>query len=222
MREALDVAFMTAATEATILIRGESGTGKGVLARAIHARSQRADGSLRHGALPEPFRRAAGKRTVRPRAGGLYRRGPRHDRQGRRGRRGHALSRRNRRPAAGPATQAPAAAARALLRARGRDPDQGQQCSHSRRHEPRPGSGNRRRAVPRGPVLPPQRDRGHRAAAARSGRPTSCPWPSTCCSSSRGKTASTLPASASRCGRRFAITPGRATSASCATPSSGP
>jgi two-component system, NtrC family, response regulator AlgB len=44
MREALDVAFATAATEATILIRGESGTGKGVLARAIHARSQRATG----------------------------------------------------------------------------------------------------------------------------------------------------------------------------------
>ena len=44
MREALDLAFMTAATEATILIRGESGTGKGVLARAIHARSQRAGG----------------------------------------------------------------------------------------------------------------------------------------------------------------------------------
>jgi two-component system, NtrC family, response regulator AlgB len=42
MREALDIAFKTAATEATILIRGESGTGKGVLARAIHARSQRA------------------------------------------------------------------------------------------------------------------------------------------------------------------------------------
>ena len=44
MREALEVAFTTAATEATILIRGESGTGKGVLARAIHARSQRAGG----------------------------------------------------------------------------------------------------------------------------------------------------------------------------------
>ena len=44
MREALDVAFKTAATEATILIRGESGTGKGVFARAIHARSQRAAG----------------------------------------------------------------------------------------------------------------------------------------------------------------------------------
>jgi two-component system, NtrC family, response regulator AlgB len=44
MRAVLDVAFKTAPSEATILIRGESGTGKGVLARAIHARSQRADG----------------------------------------------------------------------------------------------------------------------------------------------------------------------------------
>ena len=38
------MAFKTAASEATILLRGESGTGKGVLARAIHARSQRAAG----------------------------------------------------------------------------------------------------------------------------------------------------------------------------------
>jgi two-component system, NtrC family, response regulator AlgB len=44
MREALDVAFKTAASEAIILLRGESGTGKGVLARAIHARSGRAGG----------------------------------------------------------------------------------------------------------------------------------------------------------------------------------
>ena len=42
MRQALDIAFKAAGTEATILLRGESGTGKGVLARAIHARSQRA------------------------------------------------------------------------------------------------------------------------------------------------------------------------------------
>jgi NtrC-family two-component system response regulator AlgB len=44
MQEALDVAFKAAATETTILLRGESGTGKGVLARAIHARSPRAAG----------------------------------------------------------------------------------------------------------------------------------------------------------------------------------
>ena len=42
MQETLNVAFTAAATEATILLRGESGTGKGVLARAIHARSHRA------------------------------------------------------------------------------------------------------------------------------------------------------------------------------------
>jgi NtrC-family two-component system response regulator AlgB len=44
MRQALDLALKAAASEATMLLRGESGTGKGVLARAIHARSPRAAG----------------------------------------------------------------------------------------------------------------------------------------------------------------------------------
>jgi NtrC-family two-component system response regulator AlgB len=44
MKQALEVAFKAATSEATVLIRGESGTGKGVLARAIHARSPRAAG----------------------------------------------------------------------------------------------------------------------------------------------------------------------------------
>ncbi len=44
MQQALELAFKVAATEATVLLRGESGTGKGVLARAIHARSPRAAG----------------------------------------------------------------------------------------------------------------------------------------------------------------------------------
>jgi NtrC-family two-component system response regulator AlgB len=42
MQKALEVAFKVAASEATVLLRGESGTGKGVLARAIHVRSRRA------------------------------------------------------------------------------------------------------------------------------------------------------------------------------------
>ncbi|MBI1916898.1 MAG: sigma-54-dependent Fis family transcriptional regulator [Planctomycetes bacterium] len=42
MRQALDVAFRVAESEATLLLRGESGTGKGVLARAVHVRSRRA------------------------------------------------------------------------------------------------------------------------------------------------------------------------------------
>jgi NtrC-family two-component system response regulator AlgB len=44
MQHALELAFKAAPSEATILLRGESGTGKGVLARAIHARSLRAAG----------------------------------------------------------------------------------------------------------------------------------------------------------------------------------
>jgi NtrC-family two-component system response regulator AlgB len=42
MQGALEVAFRAAPTDATVLLRGESGTGKGVVARAIHARSRRA------------------------------------------------------------------------------------------------------------------------------------------------------------------------------------
>jgi NtrC-family two-component system response regulator AlgB len=42
MQQALDVAFKAAPSEATVLLRGESGTGKGIVARAIHARSPRA------------------------------------------------------------------------------------------------------------------------------------------------------------------------------------
>jgi NtrC-family two-component system response regulator AlgB len=44
MQQSLEMAFKVAASEATVLLRGESGTGKGVLARALHARSPRAAG----------------------------------------------------------------------------------------------------------------------------------------------------------------------------------
>jgi NtrC-family two-component system response regulator AlgB len=44
MQQALDVALKAAASDATILLRGESGTGKGILARTIHAHSRRAEG----------------------------------------------------------------------------------------------------------------------------------------------------------------------------------
>lgn len=44
MQQVLDLACQVAASEATVLLRGESGTGKGVLARVIHERSPRAAG----------------------------------------------------------------------------------------------------------------------------------------------------------------------------------
>jgi NtrC-family two-component system response regulator AlgB len=44
MRQALGTAFAVAGSDATVLLRGESGTGKGVLAKAVHARSRRVAG----------------------------------------------------------------------------------------------------------------------------------------------------------------------------------
>ena len=44
MRQALDLVFKAAASDATILLRGESGTGKGVVARAVHLHSARGRG----------------------------------------------------------------------------------------------------------------------------------------------------------------------------------
>ena len=46
MRKALDIAFKAADSEATVLLLGESGTGKSMLARAMHQRSRRSVGAF--------------------------------------------------------------------------------------------------------------------------------------------------------------------------------
>ena len=46
MRRALDTALKAAQSEATVLLLGETGTGKSVLAREIHRRSRRPDGAF--------------------------------------------------------------------------------------------------------------------------------------------------------------------------------
>lgn len=46
MQKTLEIAFKTAESEATILLLGESGTGKSVLARAMHQRSSRRGGAF--------------------------------------------------------------------------------------------------------------------------------------------------------------------------------
>ena len=46
MRKTLDVAFKAANSDATVLLLGESGTGKSLLARALHQRSPRATGAF--------------------------------------------------------------------------------------------------------------------------------------------------------------------------------
>ena len=46
MQKVLDVAFKAARSDATVLLLGESGTGKSLLARALHQRSLRANGAF--------------------------------------------------------------------------------------------------------------------------------------------------------------------------------
>jgi two-component system, NtrC family, response regulator AtoC len=58
MARAYDLINRVASSEATVLVTGESGTGKELAARAIHARSSRADGpfiAINCAAMPEPL-----------------------------------------------------------------------------------------------------------------------------------------------------------------------
>ena len=86
-----DQARVVAPTEAAVLIRGESGTGKGVLARALHAWSKRADGPFVTVSCPSLSPELLESDLFGHASGAVHRRGPRRRRQGRR-RRGRARS----------------------------------------------------------------------------------------------------------------------------------
>ena len=134
MQQALALAFKAAPTEATILLRGESGTGKGVLARAVHARSPRAFGPFVTVHCPSLSVELLETELFGHVRGRLYRGRAGYGRQGGRRRRGNALSRRNRRPARRASAQAPAAPAGEALRARRRGGNPFVRRADHRRH----------------------------------------------------------------------------------------
>ncbi len=93
----LKQARAVADTNATLLLTGENGTGKEVLARAIHEESARRDRPFVAVELRGAARTAHRVRTVRPREGRFHRRDADEEGSLRAGRRRHALPRRDRR-----------------------------------------------------------------------------------------------------------------------------
>ena len=159
----------------TVLITGESGTGKDLVARAIHAGSPRRDNMFLPYNCTSATRELADSQLFGHRRGSFT--GAVADQPGvlRTARRRDAVPRRSRRSAARRAAEA-AAVPRAGGSAAGRrDPAAARRRPRRRGDQRRSRAARQRRQVPRGSVLPAERDPHPRAAAARAARGDSAP-----------------------------------------------
>ena len=96
MRRIFDLIKHVGPLGSTVLIWGETGTGKELIAQAIHASRHPAGGAVRRAELRGPERLPARERAIRPRARRLHRRGPAEEWPVRDGPRRDAVPRRDR------------------------------------------------------------------------------------------------------------------------------
>ena len=143
MRPVLEIIERIGPSEANVLITGENGTGKGVVARAIHAVSRASGQAAGRGQHGGPVRRRVRERDVRSRERGFH---GRQDGSGGPVRAGgwrHALSRRDRQHPAEPAGQAAAGAGDGRIRARRLLAHPPGQRAADFGHQRKPGGGTR-------------------------------------------------------------------------------
>ncbi len=92
-RETIALLNRVADSDSNILLTGETGTGKGLIAQCIHRASRRSDRPLIQSQLRGVAGAAPRKRALRPRAGRVHRGGPQQERTDRGGRRGDPVPR---------------------------------------------------------------------------------------------------------------------------------
>ena len=149
---------------------GRDGHGQGSRGEGDSSQQPAQGAPLRGAQLQRDSRNAARSRALRPRARRVHRRGGHASGPLRAGAQGHAVPRRSGNDEPGAADEAPARAAGARVRARGRQPDHQGGRPRDCRHQLGAAAHGGRRIVSRGSVLPPQRDPHHAPSAARAPR----------------------------------------------------
>ena len=168
MLELFEFVGAVAGSDANILVLGENGTGKELIANAVHAHSARAEGpfvKINCAALPKELieselfghRRGAFTGAFTDKAGLAGH-----------GRRRVAVARRDRRDAVLPAGQAPARAAGTRVQADWQRPQRSRGLPAHLRHQRRRGVGPAGGAPPGGSLLPDQHHHRARAVPARA------------------------------------------------------